>query len=107
MPAIHLSAEKFDEVINSGKVVLIDFWATWCRPCQMMGPIVDELAEQYQGQAIIAKMNVDDESVSKICERYGITTIPNFKVFKNGVEINNLVGALPKNTLQSIIEKSI
>lgn len=107
MPAIHLTADKFDEVITSGQLVFVDFWATWCRPCLMMGPIVDEIAEEYNGRAIIAKMNVDDEGVKTICARYGITNIPNMKLFKNGVEVNNVVGAVPKATLKAVIDKNI
>lgn len=105
MPAIHLSEEKFDAAIASGQPVLVDFWATWCRPCQMMGPVVDELADEYAGQAIVAKMDVDQ--CNAICTRYGITNIPNFKVFKNGVEVGNLVGAVPKNTLKALLDRNL
>lgn len=105
MPAIHLSAEKFDAVISSDQLVLVDFWAAWCRPCQMMGPIMDELADEFEGRAIVAKMNVDD--CKQICSRFGITSIPNFKMFKNGVEVANLVGAVPKETIKNLLEKNI
>ena len=70
MPAIHITAQNFDTVISSGQLVLVDFWATWCRPCQMMGPIMDQLAEDYEGRAIIAKINVDE--CREICTRFGI-----------------------------------
>lgn len=103
MPAIHLSAEKFDTVIGSDQLVLVDFWAAWCRPCQMMGPIMDELADEFDGRAIVAKMNVDD--CKEICTRLG--SIPNFKMFKNGVEVGNLVGAVPKETIKNLLEKNI
>ena len=105
MPAIHLSEEKFDAAIASGQPVLVDFWATWCRPCQMMGPVVDELADEYAGQAIVAKMDVDQ--CNAICARYGITNIPNFKVPKIGVEVGNLVGAVPKNTLKALLDRNL
>ena len=107
MPAIHLTAENFDKAISSGKLVFVDFWATWCRPCMMMGPVVDELADDYTGRAIIAKINVDDEGVKNICARFGITNIPNMKLFKNGVEVGNVVGAVPKATLQGVIDKNL
>lgn len=105
MPAIHLTAENFDTAITSGQLVFVDFWASWCRPCQMMGPIMDELAEDYAGRVMIAKINVDD--CKEICARFGITNIPNFKLFKNGVEVGNLVGAVPKETIKKLLEKNL
>jgi thioredoxin 1 len=105
MPAIHITAQNFDTVISSGQLVLVDFWATWCRPCQMMGPIMDQLAEDYEGRAIIAKINVDE--CREICTRFGITNIPNFKLFKNGVEVGNLVGAVPLNTVKNVLDKNL
>ncbi len=105
MPAIHLTADNFDSAISSGQLVLVDFWATWCRPCQMMGPIMDQLAEDYEGRAIIAKINVDE--CREICTRFGITNIPNFKLFKNGVEVGNVVGAVPKDTIKNLLEKNL
>ena len=107
MAVLNLSAAKFDEVIRSGQLVFVDFWATWCRPCMMMGPVVEELSNEFDGRAIVAKINVDDEGVSDICARFGITNIPNMKLFKNGVEVGNVVGAVPKNTLKNAIEKNL
>ena len=107
MPAIHLTAENFDQAISSGQLVFVDFWATWCRPCMMMGPVIEDLSNEFDGRAIIAKINVDDEGVSDICARFGITNIPNMKLFKNGVEVGNVVGAVPKNTLKNAIEKNL
>ena len=100
-----LTDANFAETLNTDIPVVVDFWATWCRPCQMMGPIVDELADEYAGQVIVAKMDVDQ--CNSICARYGITNIPNFKLFKNGVEVGNLVGAVPKNTLKSLLDRSL
>jgi Thioredoxin domain-containing protein len=102
MAAIALTAENFDQVIGSGQLVFVDFWATWCRPCMMMGPVVEELAQEYDGRVIIAKMNVDDPGVGDICGRFGITNIPNMKLFKNGVEVDNVVGAVPKATVKGV-----
>lgn len=107
MAALNLTADKFDEVISSGQLVFVDFWATWCRPCMMMGPIVEELASEYEGKAIIAKMNVDEAGVGDICARFGITNIPNMKLFKNGVEVGNVVGAVPKNTVKTVIDRNL
>jgi thioredoxin 1 len=105
MPVLHVNELNFDKVISSGRLVLVDFWATWCRPCQVMGPIMDELAEEYEGRAIVAK--VDAEENEALCARFGITNIPNMKLFKNGVEVGNIVGAVPKATLKAAIEKNM
>ncbi|MBO4712936.1 MAG: thioredoxin [Fibrobacter sp.] len=107
MAAIALTAENFDQVIGSGQLVFVDFWATWCRPCMMMGPVVEELAQEYDGRVIIAKMNVDDPGVGDICGRFGITNIPNMKLFKNGVEVDNVVGAVPKATVKGVIDRNL
>lgn len=107
MAALNLTADKFDEVISSGQLVFVDFWATWCRPCMMMGPVIEELAAEYEGKAIIAKMNVDEAGVGDICARFGITNIPNMKLFKNGVEVGNVVGAVPKNTVKTVIDRNL
>lgn len=105
MPAIHLSNEKFDEVINSGTPVLVDFWATWCRPCMMMGPVIDEIADEYSGKAIVAKVDVD--SAQEIAAKLGVMNIPNFKVFKNGEELANVIGAVPKKMLTDALDKAL
>ena len=107
MAALNLTAESFDQVISSGQLVLVDFWATWCRPCMMMGPIVEDLANEFEGRVVVAKINVDDEGVSDICGRFGIPNIPNLKLFRNGVEVGNVVGAVPKATPKSAIEKNL
>jgi len=105
MPVLHVNEASFDKVIGSGQLVLVDFWATWCRPCQMMGPVMDELANEYDGRAIIAKVNAEENEA--LCARFGITNIPNMKLFKNGVEVGNIVGAVPKATLKTAIDKNI
>lgn len=107
MAALNITAESFDKLISSGQLVFVDFWATWCRPCQMMGPIVEELADEYEGRAFIAKMDVDSDGAKAICARFGITNIPNMKLFKNGVEVGNVVGAVPKATIKGVIDKNL
>ena len=102
---LYLTADNFDATINSGKAVLVDFWAEWCGPCKMIGPLVDELGKEYEGKAIVAKVNVDDSP--ELASRFGITSIPNLKIFKNGVEVGNIVGAVPKSTLKAAFDKHI
>lgn len=102
---IHLNGDSFDKVINSGTPVLVDFWAEWCGPCRMIAPILDELSTEYQGKAIVAKVDVEENP--ELASRFGIQSIPNLKIFKSGVEVGNIVGAVPKNTLKAALDKHV
>jgi thioredoxin 1 len=95
--AIVATDANFDELIKSDKPVLVDFWAEWCGPCKMIGPIVEELAGEFDGQAVIAKMDVD--SNPGISMRFGIRSIPTLMVFKNGEMVDKQVGLVPKHVL--------
>ena len=96
----------FDQsILNGGKPALVDFWAPWCGPCRIIGPIVEELAPSYQGRAIIAKMNVDDNP--GIAQRYGVTSIPTLMMFKDGKLVDRVVGAMPKGELQKFIDRNL
>jgi thioredoxin 1 len=101
--ALELTSANFDESINSGKVVLVDFWATWCGPCRAVGPIIDELHTDYSDRAIIGKVNVDNEG--DISARFGVRNIPTILFFKNGEIVDKHVGSAPKSHFQSIIDK--
>ncbi|MCR5028716.1 MAG: thioredoxin [Fibrobacter sp.] len=105
MSVLNVTEKDFDQVINSGKLVLVDFWAVWCRPCQMMGPVMEELAQEFDEKIVVAKVDVDSNEA--LCTRFGITNIPNMKLFKNGLEVANIVGAVPKNTLVAAITKNL
>ncbi len=92
---VQLSATNFkEEVLDSKVSVLVDFWAAWCAPCRMVAPILDELAEEYEGKIKIAKLNVDDNQ--EIAVKHNILSIPTLILFKDGEEQKRLVGALPK-----------
>ncbi len=95
--AIVLTDSNFDEVINSGKPVLVDFWAEWCGPCKMIGPVVEELAGDYDGRAVVAKLNVDENP--QTTAKFGVRSIPSLLVFKGGQIVDKQVGAVPKSVL--------
>lgn len=91
------------EVLASGKPVVIDFWATWCGPCRVLGPTVEEVAEEYADKAIVAKCNVDD--CEDISMKYGIRNIPTLVFIKNGEVVDRTVGVVSKQDIVSRIEK--
>ena len=95
----------FDNVLNGGKPVFVDFWAPWCGPCRIVGPIVEELAPSYDGKAVIAKLNVDDNPM--VAQRYGVTSIPTLMMFKDGKLVDRMVGAAPKGALQQFIDRNL
>ncbi len=94
-----------DEVLNSELPVLVDFWAEWCGPCKIIGPILSELAETYDGKFKVAKLNVDENP--DLTGRYHVQSIPTMKFFKNGEPVGDIIGAAPKNTIEEEIKKQI
>ena len=104
MAVTHLTKDNFDSVTAEG-LVLIDFWATWCGPCRMIAPIVDEMAEKYADQVIIGKCNVDESS--DLPMKYGIRNIPTLLFFKNGELVDKSVGALSKPEIEEKIKALI
>lgn len=103
MSAIHLNDQNFDSTVSESKVpIVVDFWAPWCGPCQAMSKVIDELAEELDGRAIVAKVNVDEASA--IAGRFGVASIPSFTVLKDGEVKAQTVGAMPKARLLSVVE---
>ncbi len=95
MKAITITDENFDqEVLRSDKPVLIDFWATWCGPCKMIAPIVEELVDEYEGKAKIGKLDVDNNQQTAI--KFGVRSIPTILIFKDGKLKDTIIGAVPK-----------
>ena len=104
--AIEFTDANFNEkVIQSDKPVLVDFWAEWCGPCRMVGPIVEELAKEYDGKVVIGKLNVDENP--QVSTQYGIRSIPTLLVFKNGQLVDKQIGAVPKSALAAKLDSQL
>jgi len=103
---IQLSDDSFEsEVLKSSTPVLVDFWASWCAPCKAISPVVDGLADEYDGKVKIGKLNVDENPATP--GQYGVRVIPTLILFKDGQVVDQVVGAVPKNQLEGLIKKAL
>lgn len=96
---------NFDELLSSNKVVVADFWATWCGPCKAMGPSIEELATEYEGKALIGKVDVEENN--DLAEKYAIRSVPTIIFFKDGEMVDKVVGLQPKAALEAKIKELI
>ena len=100
MSVMHITKENFDAVVNGDKPVLPDFWATWCGPCRMVAPIVEEIAAE-RDDIVVGKVNVDEEM--ELAVKFGIISIPTLILLKNGMEVDKIVGYRPKADIEDML----
>ena len=103
---IHIGSEAaFDKLIAGDAPVLVDFWATWCGPCRMIAPIVEEIADEYAGKVVVAKVDVDEQG--ELAQRYRIMNIPTLMLFRQGQLMDKTIGARPKAALEQMLNKAL
>lgn len=95
---IEITTQNFDEIMSQGKPVLMDFWATWCGPCKRLGPIIEELAAEYDGKAVVGKCDIEEND--ELTEKFGIMNVPTVVFLKDGKEVDRVVGLAMKNIYQ-------
>lgn len=101
----HFDLKSFEENLNSGKLMMVDFWAVWCGPCRMLGPVIDDLDKQYGDKVVIGKVNVDEQQ--ELAIRYGVMSIPTVIFFKNGQEIDRKVGVMPDKAFTDVLDANL
>ncbi len=106
MSEVILDEKSFDkEVLDSDLPVMVDFWAVWCGPCKVLGPIVEEIANEYKGKLKVGKINVDENN--SVAMRYNVMSIPTLKFFKGGKVVGEMIGAAPKAAIEEEIKKHL
>lgn len=102
----HVTSQELEQILNSeSKTVFCDFWATWCGPCRMLAPVYQDISEQYEGQAVFVKLDVDENEAAAM--KYGISSIPNIIAFKNGQPIDSSLGFVPQASLENFVKENL
>jgi len=100
---LEVTDQNFSEIVNKYSVVVVDCWAPWCAPCQMVGPVIEGMANDHQGKIVFGKLNVDNNNL--IAEKYGIMSIPTILIFKDGKLVDQMIGAMPRDMMEPAITK--
>lgn len=101
----HLKTAEFDAAVDAAPLAMVDFWASWCSPCKMLSPVVEAIADQYAGRALVGKVNVDEEP--DLAARFGVMSIPTVVFLKNGREFDRKVGVMPAEAFTSILDENL
>ena len=101
----HFQESTFDAAVNAAPLAMVDFWADWCGPCKMLGPVIEKLAAQYDGKAVVGKVNVDDEP--ELAQRFNVMSIPTVVFLKNGAEFDRKVGVMPADAFTAVLDANL
>lgn len=101
----HLKKTDFDAAVDAAPLAMVDFWADWCGPCKMVAPVVEKIADDYDGKALVAKVNIDEEP--ELAQKFGVMSIPTLVFLKNGREFDRKVGVMPPETFTSVLDENL
>lgn len=101
----HLKTTEFDAAVDAAPLAMVDFWASWCGPCKMLSPVVEDVADQYEGKALVGKVNVDEEP--ELAARFGVMSIPTVVFLKNGREFDRKVGVMPPEAFTEVLDSNL
>ena len=105
MAVKHLKTAEFNALVEQTPLAMVDFWASWCGPCKMLSPLVEEIGAQYEGKALIGKVNVDEEP--ELARQFGVMSIPTVVFLKNGREFDRKVGVMPPQAFTDVLNKNL
>ena len=104
MSVLHLNESEFNEKVAGSSVAMVDFWATWCGPCKMLAPVIEDIGKKYDGKAVVAKVDVDENQ--SLAAKYGVMSIPTVIFFKDGKEIDRKVGVMPPTAFTQVLDEN-